>query len=79
MGVNFHIPNGHQQIIRLRTCGVKQKMWGVCVCVGILLSHKQNETLPFVAMWMDPENNMLSEINQRQILYNITYMWNNRK
>ena len=30
-------------------------------------------------MWMDLENNMLSEISQRQILYNITYMWNNRK
>ena len=46
-------------------------MWGVCVCVGILLSHKKNETLPFVAMWMDPENNMLSEINQRQIFYHL--------
>ena len=30
-------------------------------------------------MWMDLENNMLSEISQRQILYNITNMWNNRK
>ena len=27
-------------------------------------------------MWMDLENIMLSEINQRQILYDITYMWN---
>ena len=52
-------------------------MWCVRVCVGILLSHKKNEILPFVAMWTDPENNMLSEINQRQTLYNITYMWNN--
>ena len=30
-------------------------------------------------MWMDLENNMLSEISQRQILYNITNMWTNRK
>ena len=27
-------------------------------------------------MWMDLENIMLSEIRQRQILYDITYMWN---
>ena len=41
---------------------------------------KKNEILPFVATWMDLEGIMLSEINksdrERQILYNITYMWN---
>jgi len=39
---------------------------------------KTNEILPFVT-WMDLEGTMLSEISQdigRQILYNITYMWN---
>ena len=44
----------------------------------ILLSHRKNdEILPFAVMWMNLENFMLSEINQRerQILYTITYMW----
>ena len=44
----------------------------------ILLSHKKkNEILPFAATWMDLEGIMPSEICQkdRQILYDITYMW----
>ena len=47
----------------------------------ILLSHKKKyEVLPFAEIWMDLENIMLGEISQeRQILYNITYMWNLRK
>ena len=40
---------------------------------------KKNEILPFAAVWMDLENIMLSEISQRQILYDITYMWNKKK
>ena len=31
---------------------------------GILLSHKKNEILPFVAIWMDQEGIMLTEISQ---------------
>ena len=33
---------------------------------------------PFAALWMDLENIMLSEMSdrERQILYDITYMWN---
>ena len=39
---------------------------------GIL---KKNVILPFVTMWMDPENTMFSEISQRmEILYDITYI-----
>ena len=39
---------------------------------------KENGTVPLAAMWMDLESIMLSEISQieRQILYDITYMWN---
>ena len=31
---------------------------------GILLSHKKNEILPSVTIWMDPDGIMLSEISQ---------------
>ena len=38
---------------------------------------KKNEILPFATTWMDLEDIMLSEISQteKQILYDITYMW----
>ena len=49
---------------------------GMCVCVytnihthtynGILLIHKKNEILPFVATWIDLEGTMLSEMSQRK-------------
>ena len=37
---------------------------------------KKNEILLFATTWMDLDGIMLSEISQRQILYDITYMWN---
>ena len=40
--------------------------------IGVLLTHK-NEILPFATMCMDLNNTMFSEINQRQILYNILW------
>ena len=40
---------------------------------------KKNEILPFAAAWMDLEGITLSEIRQRKILYDITYMWNLKK
>ena len=43
---------------------------------GIPLSHKE-QSLPFA--WMDLEDIMLSEINQRKRLHDITYMWNLKK
>ena len=42
---------------------------------GVLCSHKKEEILPHAATWTDAEGIMLSEISQRQILYDITYMW----
>ena len=33
---------------------------------GILLSHKNNEIIPFVATWMDLEIIILSEISQTE-------------
>jgi len=39
---------------------------------------KKNEILPFATTWMDSEGVMLSAMSdtERQILYDITYMWN---
>jgi len=34
------------------------------------------EILPSITILMDQEGTMLSEIRQRQILYDFTYMWN---
>ena len=34
---------------------------------GILLHHKNNETLPFAATWMDLEIIILSEVRQRKM------------
>ena len=34
------------------------------------------EISPFAATWMDLEIIILSEVTQRQILYDITYLWN---
>ena len=40
------------------------KMW--YIYNGILSSHKKKEILPFVTIWIDLENIMLSEISQRK-------------
>ena len=37
---------------------------------------KRNKILPFVITWMYLEDIVLSELSQRQIPYDITYMWN---
>ena len=43
---------------------------------GILLSHKKNEIMPFAATGMQLEMIILSEISQKEIPYDITYIWN---
>jgi len=43
---------------------------------GMLLAIKKNEIMPFAATWMDLEIIILRE---RQISYDVTYMWNLRK
>ena len=43
-----------------------------CINNGILLSHKNNNILPFSATWMDLEDIMLSEISQRKKI-NVRY------
>ena len=54
-----------------------KKMW--CIYeVEYYSAIKKNGVLLFVATWMNLESIMLSETSQRkkQILYDITYMWN---
>ena len=44
---------------------------------GILLSHKVNEIMPFAETKMQLESLILSKSEiQRQIPYDITYIWN---
>ena len=42
------------------------------------LTIKKNYILPFARTWMELEGIMLREINQRQIPYDFTHMWNLR-
>ena len=39
---------------------------------------EKNEVSPFGRTWMDLEGIMLSEIRERQMLYDFTHMWNLR-
>ena len=43
------------------------------------LAIKKNEIMPSEATWRDPEIIILSEISQRQVSYDIPYMWNLKK
>ena len=43
---------------------------------GIVHIHKKNEVMPYAATWMDLQMFILIEVRQRQISYDITYMWN---
>ena len=50
----------------------------VHIYAEILFSHKKDKIMPFVAIWMDLDIIMLSTMTERerQIPYDITYMWN---
>ena len=37
---------------------------------------KKNDVMPFAETWMDLEIIIPSEVSQRQIPYDITYIWN---
>ena len=45
---------------------------------GIQLGHKREKTVSFAATWMhrDDQGKCSKSETQRQIPYNITYMWN---
>lgn len=50
---------------------------------GTLFSHEKKRILPFATIRMDPEGIILSEKypteRERQILYDLTSMWNLKK
>ena len=51
----------------------------VCMCIHTMKYYsaiKKNEIIPFAATWVDLEIIILSEARQRQISYDIAYMWN---
>jgi len=51
----------------------------VHICNGILLSHKKNKLRPFATAWMELEILILNKSErERQIPYDITYIWNLR-
>ena len=51
-----------------------KKMWYIYT-MEYYSSTKKNEILPFDATWVNLEI-ILSEINQREISHDITFMWN---
>ena len=57
-----------------------RKLWYICT-MEYYSAIKKNKFLPFTVSWMDLEGIRLSEIvhRERQILYDITYMWNLKK
>ena len=54
-----------------------RKMWYIYT-MDYYSAIKKNEIMPFAATWMDLEIIILSNISQteKDIPYNITYMWN---
>ena len=53
-----------------------RKMWYIYT-MGYYSVIQNNEIMSYAATRMDPEIVILSEVRQRkQILYDITYMWN---
>ena len=54
------------------------KMWHTYT-LEYYSAMRKREILPLVTTWIDSEGIMLSEISQRQILYDIAYMWNLKK
>ena len=65
----------------------KEDVAHICVCLYIYVdimeyysAIKKNEIMPFAATWVDLEITILSKLDrERQILYDITYMWNLKK
>ena len=52
-----------------------KKKWCIYI-MDYYSAIKKNEILPLATTWMDVKSIILSEISQRQIPYDFTYVWN---
>ena len=77
IAVLFTIAKAWKQPKHLSTEEWIKKMWHMYT-MEYYSAIKKNEAMPFIATWMDLENVILSEVSQteREILYDIPYMWN---
>ena len=57
-------------------CLLMIKKMGYIYTVEYYSAIKKNEIMPFAATRIDLEIIIRSEVRQRQISYDITYMWN---
>ena len=56
------------------------KMWYMYTyTMEFYSATKKNEIMPIATTWMDQQIIILGEISQKQISYDITYMWNVKK
>ena len=55
-----------------------RKMWYIYI-MEYYSAIKKKEIMQFVSTWMNLEIIILSEVRERQISYDITYMWNLKK
>ena len=65
-------PSAHQQVTGLRRCGVY-------IYNGMLLSHKKEWNIAMCSNMDEPRDyhtKWSKSEKERQILYDITYMWN---
>ena len=51
-------------------------MWYIYYKMEYFSAIKKNEIMSFAVTWMDLEMITLNEVRERQISYDITYMWN---
>ena len=54
-----------------------KEMWYICI-MEYYSTIKENEIVPFIAIWMDLDIIIINEVSQteRQMSYDIVYMWN---
>ena len=57
-----------------------QRRCGICIQLNTTQLKKQDERMPFAAIWMDQDIIILTEVSQTEKdKYNITYRWDLKK
>ena len=57
----------------------EQRRYGAYIQWNVTQPLKKDEIMPFATTCMDLEIVILNEVNQRQISYDIAYVWNLKK